>query len=58
MIELDRDDWDDNAPTDVDRWLAIYTQDSSLFWSCSIGHIQNVLDELIYRLNKVKGEQK
>ena len=51
MTELDRDDWDDEAPTDVDKWLAIYAQDSSLFWSSSIGHIENVLDELIWRVN-------
>ncbi len=49
MSNLDSTDWDNDAPTDVDRWLEIYSQDSSLFWSCSVGHIQNVLDELIYR---------
>ena len=58
MIGLSRKDWDNDQPTDVDKWLAIYKQDDNLFWETHEGHLQNVIDELIWRLEQVEGEQK
>ena len=48
--DLSRADWDNDQPTDVDRWLEIYSQDDNLFWATDQGHILNVLDELLERL--------
>ena len=45
-------DWDDNAPTNVDQFLEMYKENDNVFWYVSQGHIQNVLDELINRLNE------
>lgn len=48
---LNRSQWDNSEPTDVDRWLEIYAQDDNLFWATDTGHLMNVIDELIERLN-------
>jgi hypothetical protein len=37
--------------TDVDGFLAAYEADDNIFWRADIGHIQNVVDELINRLS-------
>ena len=54
--DLSRADWDNDQPTDVDRWLEIYSQDDNLFWSTDQGHILNVLDELLERLKTAKAD--
>ena len=54
--DLTRADWDNDQPTDVDRWLEIYNQDDNLFWFTDQGHILNVLDELIDRLQTAKAD--
>lgn len=54
---MSRIEWDNDQPTDVDKWLALYEQDDNLFWATSEGHIQNVIDELIYRLELTKEEK-
>jgi hypothetical protein len=51
---LNRSQWDNSEPTDVDRWLEIYAQDDNLFWATDTGHLMNVIDELIYRLETQK----
>lgn len=56
MSTLNRSNWDNDQPTDVDRWLEIYSQDDNLFWSTDTGHIQNVLDGLIERLETAKAD--
>lgn len=45
-------DEDEAKGTDVDRWLEIYAKDDNMFWISSAGHHQNVIDELIYRLEQ------
>jgi hypothetical protein len=54
VSELSRKDWNDEAPTDVDKWLAIYEQDDNVFWETSCGHHMNIIDELIWRLNEAR----
>lgn len=56
MSDLSRKDWDNDQPTDVDKWLAIYEQDDNLPWATSEGHLVNIIDELIWRLDEIKGE--
>ena len=51
---LNRSQWDNSEPTDVDRWLEIYAQDDNVFWATDTGHLMNVIDELIYRLETQK----
>ena len=51
-------DEDEAKGTDVDRWLALYANDDNTFWRSSSGHHQNVIDELIYRLALIKGDNK
>jgi hypothetical protein len=34
----------------VDPWLAAYAQDDNVYWATETGHIQNVLDEVLTRL--------
>jgi hypothetical protein len=53
VSELTSKDWDDEFPTDVDKWLAIYVKDDYLFWASHGGHHMNVIDELILRLEQV-----
>ena len=38
--------------TDVDGFLAAYEQDDNVFWRMECGHHQNVIDELIERLER------
>ena len=54
--DLNRSNWSNNEPTDVDRWLEIYAQDDNLFWATDTGHLMNVIDELIERLQTAKAE--
>lgn len=54
--ELNRSHWDDDAPTDVDLWLKIYAQDDNLPWATSSGHLVNIIDELIDRLQTAKAD--
>jgi hypothetical protein len=49
---------DDGIGTNVDRWLELYAQDDNTFWRSACGHHQNVIDELIWRLEQLKGENK
>ena len=42
----------DDGSTNVDGWLAAYAEDSNTFWRTDSGHIMNVVDELIERLNR------
>ena len=49
-------EWDNEAPTDVDKWLSLYAEDDNVFWATEKGHIQNVVDELIDRLAAARGE--
>lgn len=50
MSNRDRTDWDNDQPTNVDKWLAIYERDDNLPWATNNGHLVNVIDELLYRL--------
>jgi len=43
---------DDAKGTNVDRWLELYTKDDNNFWRSACGHHQNVIDELIDRLEQ------
>lgn len=43
---------DDAKGTDVDRWLELYAKDDNNFWRSASGHHQNVIDELIDRLEQ------
>lgn len=54
--DLNRSHWNNNEPTDVDRWLEIYAQDDNLFWATDTGHLMNVIDELIERLQTAKAQ--
>lgn len=54
--DLNRSHWNNNEPTDVDRWLEIYAQDDNLFWATDTGHLMNVIDELIERLQTAKAD--
>jgi hypothetical protein len=42
-----------DGSTDVDAFLAAYAKDDNVFWAVEQGHIQNVLDTLIERLEEV-----
>jgi hypothetical protein len=44
--DLNRSHWNNNEPTDVDRWLEIYAQDDNLFWATDTGHLMNVIERL------------
>lgn len=54
--DLNRSHWNNNEPTDVDRWLEIYAQDDNLFWATDAGHLMNVIDELIERLQTARAQ--
>jgi hypothetical protein len=41
----------EDGSTDVDGFLRAYAIDNNTFWRCDQGHIMNVLDELIDRLD-------
>jgi hypothetical protein len=43
-----------DGSTNVDGFLAAYAEDDKVFWRADSGHIQNVLDELIDRLEMEK----
>jgi hypothetical protein len=45
---------DENGATDVDGWLAAYAQDDNTFWRTESGHIMNVVDALIERLDDAR----
>lgn len=53
---LNRSQWDNSEPTDVDRWLEIYAQDDNVFWATDTGHLMNVIDELIERIQTAKAQ--
>jgi len=40
----------EDGSTNVDGWLAAYADDDNTFWRTEQGHIMNVVDELIDRL--------
>ena len=40
-----------DGSTNVDGWLAAYAEDDNTFWRTEQGHIMNVVDELIERLD-------
>ena len=45
-------DWENpDGSTNVDAWLALYAKDDNIFWMTEQGHIMNVVDELIGRLD-------
>lgn len=41
-----------DGATDVDGFLAAYEKDDNVFWRMECGHHQNVIDELIGRLDE------
>ena len=47
---MSEDVWDDGDPTDAEKFLRLYADDNNFFWRVSSGHVQNVLDELIDRV--------
>lgn len=40
-----------DGSTNVDGWLAAYAEDDNTFWRTDSGHIMNVVDALIERLD-------
>jgi hypothetical protein len=53
--EPEREPWlDENFCTDVDGFLAAYAKDDNVFWKVDTGHLQNVIDTLIERLEDHK----
>lgn len=52
MALMTRQPWEnDDGSTNVDNWLDAYAQDDNTFWRTEQGHIMNVVDELIKRLD-------
>jgi len=52
----DRPPWEnEDGSTNVDGFLAAYAADDNTFWRCDLGHIMNVLDDLIDRLDEQRG---
>ena len=45
----------EDGSTNVDGWLAAYADDDNNFWRTDRGHIMNVVDELIERLDLSQG---
>ena len=43
-----------DGSTNVNGWLAAYADDDNTFWRTDTGHIMNVVDALIERLDGVK----
>ena len=41
-----------DGSTDVDGFLEAYEKDDNVFWRADMGHIMNVLDALIERLEE------
>jgi hypothetical protein len=41
--------WDDDAPTDLDKYLRLREVDDNVYWRISSGHGLNIIDELIER---------
>jgi len=47
-----REPWEnEDGSTNVDGWLAAYAADNNNFWRTDTGHIMNVVDALIERLD-------
>jgi hypothetical protein len=46
-----------DGSTNVDGWLDAYARDDNTFWRTESGHIMNVIDELIGRLEDVRDNQ-
>lgn len=44
----------EDGSTNVDGWLAAYAEDDNTFWRTDTGHIMNVVDELIDRLERLR----
>lgn len=44
-----------DGSTNVDGFLKAYAEDDNTFWRAETGHIQNVLDTLLDRLDAVAG---
>jgi hypothetical protein len=44
-----------DGSTNVDGFLEAYKHDDNTYWRADPGHIQNVLDELIQRLEHTTG---
>lgn len=52
----ERPPWEhEDGSTDVDGWLAAYADDDNTFWRTPQGHIMNVVDELIGRIEDARG---
>jgi hypothetical protein len=43
-----------DGSTNVDGWLTAYAEDDNTFWRTESGHIMNVVDELIGRLDDAR----
>lgn len=48
----------EDGSTNVDGWLAAYAADDNTFWRTEPGHIMNVVDELIDRLEVSQGTRR
>ncbi len=47
---MTRPPWEnEDGSTNVDGFLAAYSEDNNTFWRAEQGHVMNVLDELIDR---------
>lgn len=54
---MSRPQWEhEDGSTDVDGWIVAYEEDNNTFWRCEQGHIMNVVDELLHRLETFGGE--
>jgi hypothetical protein len=43
----------EDGSTNVDGFLDAYAEDDNIFWRVELGHIQNVLDALVERIEEM-----
>jgi len=49
-----REPWvNEDGSTNVEGWLKAYTEDDNTFWRTEQGHVMNVVDALIERLEAI-----
>lgn len=50
---MTRPPWEnEDGSTNVDGWITAYAEDNNTFWRAEMGHIMNVVDELLDRLDQ------
>lgn len=48
--KLSRANWNNNEPTDTNLWLSIYEKDGNLPYATDTGHLVNIIDDLVERV--------